>query len=119
MNNVTVDLFISKDFENNKAIKKVSDNLTVLRCVLSLGKDQPKSIVFVKVTSKTNVMTELKAASTIRVNGFLAPVSYLRDDYRYSYTNIVANEITALEKPSDEYDYSFMTIPDDEELPFK
>ena len=94
MNNITVDLFISMDFEGSKAIRKVSDNLITLRCILSMGKDQSKSVIFVKVTSKTRVLTELKPSTTVRINGFLAPVTYKED-------------------------YSFMDILDDVELPFK
>lgn len=122
MNNTTITLFVSKDFENRKAIRKVSDNLTVANCYLSRKNEDgtyTNSYLPVHITSKTEC-EELKEGSLITVNGFLAPKSYVNKDGKtVSYTVLVAKEIQTNEKSSEGTDFFESLDSFEEEFPFE
>lgn len=98
MNNTIIDLHISKDFDNNIALKVISDKLIVANCYLSGGKDvngnYRKSLpVQVNILETTNVPEPITSGDYIRVSGFVTPHTYEKNGKEITVMCIVADEI--------------------------
>ena len=130
MNTITIDLFVSKNFEGRDAIRKVSDKLTVVNTYLPGAKKEDgtfeKSLsMSTKITSKTEVKGEIAPQKRVRVTGFVEPNVYKnKDGVEIAVPAIVAREIEVIENSANNKaadDEGFIPIPEgiDEELPFR
>lgn len=130
MNTITIDLFVSKNFEGRDAVRKVSDKLTVVNTYLPGAKKEDgtfeKSLsMSTKITSKTEVKGEIAPQKRVRVTGFVEPNVYKnKDGVEIAVPVIVAREIEVIENSANNKaadDEGFIPIPEgiDEELPFR
>ena len=130
MNTITIDLFVSKNFEGRDAVRKVSDKLTVVNTYLPGAKKEDgtfeKSLsMSTKITSKTEVKGEIAPQKRVRVTGFVEPNVYKnKDGVEIAVPVIVARAIEVIENSANNKttdDEGFIPIPEgiDEELPFR
>ena len=131
MNNVQISVVASQDRENFKAINKVSDNLTVVNTFVPAGKNEDGSYkkpanMVIRVTSKTEVVGEIKNGSHLDVEGFFVVNAYTnKEGKEVASLQIVARKVTVKafedkqDAPADAE--GFVNIPEniDEEVPFK